>query len=73
MTLGRFSANMGTMSNGQRKLLADNLANLANIVAGAMVFGQFVTGQSIDVGVVLLGIVFAAMFYIGAYNFAKEI
>jgi len=33
------------MSNEQRKLFAEKLLDLANIVAGALVFGQFVSGQ----------------------------
>lgn len=58
--------------SSQRKPLAEALFSLANIVAGAMVFGQFIAGQGIDVGVMLRGALFTIIFYISAYNIAKE-
>jgi hypothetical protein len=43
-----------TMKKEQRELFAKGLVDLANIGAGAMVFGQFVSGQRVDEGVMIL-------------------
>jgi ABC-type arginine transport system permease subunit len=45
---------------------------LANIVAGALVFGQFISGRSIDVSVFAAGIIITLGLHIGAYYFSKE-
>jgi hypothetical protein len=56
----------------QRDLFAKALVDLANIGAGAMVFGQFVSGQGVHGGVMVLGIAFALILYIGACSFSIE-
>ena len=60
------------MSRDLRKLYAEGLINLANIVAGALVFGQFVSNRIIDSGIVVLGLVFTFVFYFAAYVFSEE-
>ena len=60
------------MSREQRKLFAEGLIQLANIVAGALVFGQFVSDRFVDFGVIAIGIIFTFVFYFGAYLFSKE-
>jgi hypothetical protein len=48
------------------------MVDLANIVAGALVFGQLVSGQVIDTGIMVWGIMRASVFYVGAFSFSKE-
>lgn len=60
------------MSREQRKLFAGGLIELANIIAGALVFGQFVSGLPFQTTTFSLGIIFATTFYLGAYIFSRE-
>jgi hypothetical protein len=59
------------MSNEQRKMFAEKLLDLANLVAGALVFGQFVAGQTFSILTFLLGIILAAIMYYGAYRASR--
>jgi hypothetical protein len=59
------------MTNEQRKVFAKGSIDLANIVAGALVFGQFVSEHSVSIWVFILGVLIAAVFYLVAYRFSK--
>ena len=52
-------------------MFAEKLADLANLVAGALVFGQFVSGQAFSPLTFLLGIILAAIFYYAAYRTSR--
>jgi hypothetical protein len=56
----------------QRKLFAHGLIELANIVAGALVFGQFIVDHPLQWGTLAFGILIAASLYLGAYGFTKQ-
>jgi hypothetical protein len=43
------------MSQKQRDLFSKGMVDLANIIAGALVFGQLVSGQVVDMGKIVLG------------------
>jgi hypothetical protein len=60
------------MTRFQREIFAQGLIELANIVAGALVFGQFIAGKPLDNGTVALGIIFTLTFYLAAYGFSKD-
>jgi hypothetical protein len=60
------------MKKEQRDLSAKALVDLANIGAGAMMFGQFVSGQKVDGGVMVLGLAFALILYVRAFSVSKE-
>jgi hypothetical protein len=60
------------VTHTQRSLFAKGFIDLANIEAGALVFGQFITDRPVDLVVIALGIVIAAVFYLGALSFSKE-
>ena len=60
------------MTQEQRKLFAEGMVNLANIVAGALIFGQVVSGHVVDFGIVSMGIIFAGIFYLAGYMFSKH-
>ncbi len=59
------------MSREERKLLAEKLLDLANIVAGAMVFGQFVSGQEFSISVFGVGLLITIFLYLGGYGFSR--
>jgi len=63
--------NSQIVSQSQRKLFAKGLVDLANIVAGAMVFGQFAFEQPINLRVIVLGILFTTTFYLGGLGVSK--
>ena len=41
----------------QRQVLIEKLPDLANVIAGAMIFGQFIAGQTFSVYVAVAGVV----------------
>ena len=59
------------MQEYQRRMFAEKLLDLANIAAGALVFGQFVSGQTVSISTFLFGIVLAIVFYFVSYLFSK--
>lgn len=59
------------MAQEQRKLFAKGLIDLANVVAGALVFGQLVSGQ-FSITIFGVGILVTITFYLGALGVAKE-
>ncbi len=48
---------MVELSEGQRRVLIDKLPDIANVAAGAMVFGQFLSDQPFSVPVAAAGAV----------------
>ncbi len=60
------------MSDKQKKALADGLISIGNIVAGSLVFGQFITGKDMQVSIFFLGILIAFIFYLAALAVLKE-
>jgi hypothetical protein len=59
------------MRTEQRKMFAEKLPDLANWIAGAMVFGQFVSGEGFRILTLILGIILTIVFYYVAYRFAR--
>ena len=59
------------MTEKQRKLLATGLIELANIVAGALVFGQFISSKEFDVLVYNIGALAAVALYTWAIALLK--
>lgn len=59
------------MGREQKTLVAKGLIDLGNIVAGAMVFGQFLSGVPLRTGVLGLGVLLTATFYVGGIGFSK--
>jgi hypothetical protein len=51
------------MTKEQRQALSKGLIELANIIAGALVFGQLVVGERFDFGVFNLGVLLAFALY----------
>ena len=60
------------MNEEQRKLFAKGSIDMANIVAGALVFGQLVSNQEFNRKTFAVGILIAIVFYLGAYLFSNE-
>jgi hypothetical protein len=59
------------MTTEQRKMFAEKFPDLANWIAGAMVFGQFVSGEAFRIPSLILGIILTIIFYYVAYRFAR--
>ena len=60
------------MSQEQRKLFAEGMINLANIGAGAMVFGQLISGGRVDFGLIALGLLVTSALYFVAFRFSHH-
>lgn len=60
------------MNQEQRRLFAKGLVDLANIVAGALVFGQLISSQRFNQNAFIVGILITMIFYLGGYLFSKE-
>ena len=60
------------MSDKQKKALSDGLINIGNIVAGSMVFGQFITDKDIQLPTFSLGILIGILFYVVGLGVLKE-
>lgn len=58
------------MNEKQRELFAKGLVDLANVVAGALVFGQLVSGN-FSLVIFGVGILVTITFYFGALGVAK--
>lgn len=61
------------MNQEQRKLFAKGLVDLANLVAAALIFGQFVSGQPISIVLVFIGFIIAFGLYLAGYRFSRAI
>ena len=48
---------MVVLSPQQRRIVAETLRDIANVAAGAMVFGQFVAGTTFSTRLALSGVV----------------
>ena len=59
------------MTHEQRKMFAKGVVDLANIGAGALVFGQLISGKPLDVGLISLGIVVTLVLYFSAYLLSR--
>ncbi len=59
------------MSDKQKKALADGLISIGNIVAGSLVFGQFITQSGLQLITIIFGILLTALFYLAALSFLK--
>ena len=60
------------MSAKQREMFARGAVELANIVAGALVFGQFLAETPVNISIFSTGILVSFVFYLVAYKFSQE-
>jgi len=60
-----------SMEREQRVLLAKGLVDLANIVAGALVFGQFLTAQQFNTRAFGTGLLLTGALYLAGLGFSK--
>ena len=62
-----------TFTNGERKVYSEKLADLGNIVAGALVFGQFVSDGGFHFKTFLLGLLSTVGLYLWSYIIIRGI
>lgn len=60
------------MDSSQRKLIAQGFVDLANLIAAALVFGQFVSGSSFHSYVFAVGLFLTMTLYLVGTIFGKE-
>ena len=60
------------MQHKQRELFAKSMMDLGNLVAVALVFGQFVTGQPFSMVAFGIGLIVTAALYFGGFTFSRE-
>jgi len=63
---------MVRLSRTQRTLLAETLRDIANLAAGAMVFGQFLADAMFSTGVALGGVAVWIVLVVTAVRYASE-
>ena len=59
------------MSPQQRNRLSEKVADLGNLAAAAMLFGQVLSGKSIDLRAAILGIIAASACYLISFLLLK--
>jgi len=59
------------MNENQRKFISDKLGTLGNIAAGALIFGQFLSGEAFRFPLFLFGVVFWITCYLAGYLILK--
>ena len=52
-------------------MFAKGVVDLANIGAGALVFGQLISGKPLDFGLISLGIIVTLSLYFSAYLLSR--
>jgi hypothetical protein len=62
----------GYMSRWQRTVFAKSLLELANRAAATLLFGQFVSGRSLQPITLAWGLTLTAALYLGAFAFTRE-
>jgi hypothetical protein len=60
------------MQQKPRELFAKSMMDLGNLVAVALVFGQFVTGQPLSMVACGIGLIVTAALYFGGFTFSRE-
>jgi hypothetical protein len=60
------------MQQTQRELFAKSLMDLGNLIAVALVFGQFVTGQPCSMVAFGTGLIVTAALDFGGFTFSRE-
>ncbi len=60
------------MQQNQREMFSKGLIDVANLCLAAMVFGQLVAERAVDRGLMVLGIAFWMVFYIGAFSMSLD-
>lgn len=61
------------MNEKQRELFAKGMVDLANLVAAALIFGQFVSDSPFNLRSMSLGLISACALYLGGYWFSREL
>ena len=56
----------------QREMFSKGLIDVANLCLAALVFGQLASDHAVDIGLVVLGIVFWIILYVGAFSMSLD-
>ena len=60
------------MQQNQREMFSKGLIDVANLCLAALVFGQLTSGEVVDIGLLILGILFWVIIYIGSFSMSLD-
>jgi hypothetical protein len=60
------------MQKTQREMFSKGLIDVANLWLAALVVGQLVSGEVVDIGLMVLGVLFWIIIYIGAFSMSLD-
>jgi hypothetical protein len=60
------------MQYAQREMFSKGLIDVANLCIAALVFGQLTSDKTVDIGRLVLGVIFWLIFYIGAFSMSLD-
>jgi hypothetical protein len=60
------------MQQPQREMFSKELIDVANLWLAALVVGQLASGQVVDKGLMVLGVLFWIIIYIGAFSMSLD-
>jgi hypothetical protein len=60
------------MQQPQREMFSKGLIDVADLCLAALVFGQLASGKVVDIGLMVLGILFWIIIYIGAFSMSLD-
>jgi hypothetical protein len=60
------------MQQPQREMFSKGLIDVANLWLAALVVGQLASGQVVDQGLMVLGVLFWIIIYIGAFSMSLD-
>jgi hypothetical protein len=60
------------MEQNQREMFSKGLIEIANLGLAALVFVQLVSRESVNIGLIVLGVAFWVIFYIGAFSMSLD-
>jgi hypothetical protein len=60
------------MQKTQREMFSKGLIDVANLWLAALVVGQLASGKVVDKGLMVLGVLFWVIIYIGAFSMSLD-
>jgi hypothetical protein len=66
-------ANVGYMSQLERKVYAQALTELGNLSGAGLIINQLLAGQAVDLILIMVGLLIIGLLYLGAHFFARDV
>jgi hypothetical protein len=72
MEIYNWSSAKKYMQQAQREMFSKGLIDVANLCMAALVFGQLTGDKTVDIGRLVLGVLFWLISYIGAFSMSLD-